>query len=209
MDKKGISRALGRGSGLLQEHLPGDRTLDGPILCAACVWAARRIFDLRRRILGWQAWLDPGPHRARPEGSVRGFFENHHGLAGAFADELEANDRRALRKAFAGLYPVLGIEDPFLQTLFEAEIETGAYRAIAAEFAARARSARDAVRRAPAELWTGLSAVGAELAAHGIHELADREIRRLIAHAVEPAGGPSPAAGTKPRPRPAAASLPR
>jgi len=65
---------LARGVEILDELLPLKSWLYFPLLYSACVWAVRRVFDYRERILAWQVWLDPEFVRTKPDGFVLDFF---------------------------------------------------------------------------------------------------------------------------------------
>jgi hypothetical protein len=182
MDKKGVEKALAGAVRALSDILPLKSYLLFPVVYSVCVWAVRRVFDYRARILSWQAWLEPGAIGTKPDDFVLRFFRNHGGLAREYAEEFEARNMKALRKAFARLYPVVGIEDPFLQGLFGAELKAEDYRKIVAEFAARGARARADIAAASLDdrFWRDLEAAGMEMASLGIHLLADDAVRRVI-----------------------------
>ena len=150
MDKKSVEKALAGAVRALSDILPLKSYLLFPVVYSVCVWAVRRVFDYRARILSWQAWLEPGAIGTKPDDFVLQFFRHHGGLAREYAEELEARNMKVLRKAFARLYPVVGIEDPFFQGLFGAELKAGDYRQIVAEFAARGAKARADIAAATA-----------------------------------------------------------
>src|SRR5512137_656708 len=104
MSKKSVEAALARGVELLDELLPLKSWLYFPLLYAACVWAVRRIFDYRERILAWQVWLDPEFVRAKPDGFVLDFFRSAGPLRREYAAEIDRGDLRVLRAAFPALY---------------------------------------------------------------------------------------------------------
>jgi hypothetical protein len=191
MSKKDIESALARGVEILNEFLPLKTTLYFPILYFACVWAVRRVFDYRERILSWQVWLDPAEVRTKPDEFILHFFATHEVLSRVYAAEIATGDARTLRTAFAALYPVCGLEDAFLQALFKKEIESGDYRRMAAEFDARAAKARDDIRPAQedARFWRALENLGAELAALGIHLLADEDVQKAVINVVKKKAG--------------------
>jgi hypothetical protein len=195
MSKKGIEAALARGVELLDKFLPLKSWLYFPILYAASVWAVRRVFDYRDRILAWQVWLDPEFVRTKPDGFVLDFFAGDEGLGREYAGEIARGDLRTLRAAFPALYSVIGLEDAFLKALFKAELDAADYRAVVVEFAARTARARDAIGPAAADpsFWEGLERVGREAASLGLHLLKDAEVQDLIAALIKgPAGaGPS------------------
>ena len=182
MSKKDIESALARGVEILNEFLPLKTALYFPILYSACVWAARRVFDYRERILSWQVWLDPEEVRTKPGEFILHFFATQAALKTVYAGEIAGRDMKALRAAFPALYLVCGLEDAFLKALFKKELDSGGFRKIAAEFGTRASKARKDIR--PVEMstpfWTALENLGAELAALGIHLLKDEEVEKAI-----------------------------
>lgn len=182
MSKKSVEAALARGVDALDKFLPLKSWLLFPVLYSACVWAVRRVFDYRERILAWQVWLDPEFVRTKPDGFILDFFAGQAALAREYADEVARRDFRVLRAAFPALYPVFGLEDAFLKALFRPEIAAGDFRAIVVEFAARTAKAREDIRPAAADpdFWKALQLVGMEAASLGLHLLEDEEVQDLI-----------------------------
>jgi len=195
MAKKDIEAALARGVELLDKFLPLKSWLFFPVLYAACVWAVRRVFDYRERILAWQVWLDPDFVRTKPDEFILDFFAGDERLRREYADEMAHGDLRVLRAAFPALYSVMGLEDAFLKALFKAELDAADYRAIVVEFAARTARARDAIGPAAADpaFWGILERIGREAASLGVHLLKDDEVQDMIVALIKgPAGlGPS------------------
>lgn len=195
MAKKDIEAALARGVEILEAFLPLKSWLLFPVLYSACVWAARRVFDYRERILAWQVWLDPDFVRTKPDEFILAFFCGNEALGREYADEIARKDLRVLRAAFPALYPVFGLEDAFLKALFKTEIDAADYRAIVVEFASRTAKARDDIRPAAAdpEFWKALFFVAAEAASLGLHLLKDEEVQDMIVALIKgPVGfGPS------------------
>jgi len=182
MAKKDIEAALTRGVELLDELLPLKSWLYFPVLYAACVWAVRRVFDYRERILAWQVWLDPEFVRTKPDEFILDFFCGNAALHREYSDEIARGDLRVLRAAFPALYSVIGLEDAFLKALFKAELDAADYRTIVVEFAARTAKAREAIRPAAANpaFWEALERIGREAASLGIHLLKDEDVQDLI-----------------------------
>jgi hypothetical protein len=195
MAKKDLEAALARGIDLLNELLPLKSWLFFPILYASCVWAVRRVFDYRERILAWQVWLDPEFVRTKPDAFILEFFCGNAALRREYADEIARRDLRVLRAAFPALYNVIGLEDAFLKALFKAEIDAADHRAIVVEFAARTAKARDDSRPAASDpkFWEGLERFGREAASLGLHLLKDEEVQDMIVALIKgPVGlGPS------------------
>jgi hypothetical protein len=182
MDKKRAEHILDNGVKVLAEFLPLKTHLYFPVLYSICVWAVRRIFDLKERVLAWQVWLEPGMVESKPDAFILNFFERTEGVREAFAGEVRAKDSAALRKAFAGLYPVCGLEDAFLLALFREELEAGDFRKISDEFGERAAQAIEDIKSAGSgqEFWRGMQSVGMEIASLGIHVMSDAQVRKLI-----------------------------
>ena len=195
MSKKDVEAALGRGVEILGEFLPLGSWLLFPVLYSACVWAVRRVFDYRERILAWQVWLDPEFVRTKPDDFVLHFFSGHEALGRVYADEVARRDLRALRAAFAALYPIFGLEDAFLAALFKPEIEAADYRAIVVEFAARTARAMTDIRPAVSnpDFWKALELIGMEAASLGLHLLKDEEVQDMIVALVKGPAAAGPA----------------
>jgi hypothetical protein len=182
MDKKRAEHVLDNGVKVLAEFLPMKTYLYFPVLYSICVWAVRRIFDLKERVLAWQVWLEPGMVESKPDAFIMNFFERTEGVREAFAEEVRGKDMAALRKAFAGLYPVCGLEDAFLLALFQEDLEAGELRKIADEFGKRAARAIEDIKPAGSgqEFWRGMQSVGMEIASLGIHVMSDAQVRKII-----------------------------
>jgi hypothetical protein len=182
MSRKALEAALDRGVELLDRFLPLKSWLVFPVLYAACVWAVRRVFDYRERILAWQVWLDPEVVRTKPDDFILDFFAGHEHLHREYADEIARKDLRVLRAAFPALYNVIGLEDAFLKALFAAELGAADYRTLVVEFTARTAKARAAIRPAAADpaFWKALQLIGMEAASLGLHLLKDEEVQDLI-----------------------------
>lgn len=197
MSEKSVEAALARGVEVLDEFLPLKSWLVFPVLYAACVWAVRRVFDYRERILAWQVWLDPDFVRTKPDGFIVDFFAANAGLARDYEGEIACGDIRALRAAFPALYPVLGLEDAFLKALFKPELDRADYRTIVVEFAARTAKAREGLAPAASDpdFWRALVAVGVEAASLGLHLLSDEAVQDLIVRLLK---GPSSLGPTVP-----------
>ncbi len=182
MSKKDVEAALARGVELLDRLLPLKAWLYFPILYAACVWAVRRVFDYRDRLLAWQVWLDPEFVRTKPDPFILDFFCGDEALRREYATEIDRGDLRVLRAAFPALYSVIGLDDAFLKALFKPELDRGDLRAIVVEFTARTARAREAIKPAAGDpaFWSALEGVGRETASLGLHLLKDREVQDLI-----------------------------
>jgi hypothetical protein len=182
MDKKRAEHVLDNGVKVLAEFLPLKTYIYFPVLYSICVWAVRRIFDLKERVLAWQVWLEPGMVESKPDGFILNFFERTEGVREAFAEEVRGKDMADLRKAFAGLYPVCGLEDAFLLALFQEDLEAGEFRKIADEFGERAARAIEDIKPAGSgqEFWRGMQSVGMEMARLGIHVMSDAQVRKII-----------------------------
>ncbi len=195
MSKKDVEAALGRGVEILDEFLPLKSWLYFPVLYSACVWAVRRVFDYRDRILAWQVWLDPEFVRTKPDEFVLHFFSGDEALGRQYADELARGDLRTLRAAFPALYPIFGLEDAFLKGLFKVEIEAADLRGIVVEFAARTSKAINDIRPAATnpDFWKALEIVGLEAASLGLHLIKDEDVQNMIIALVKKPSGIGPA----------------
>ncbi len=194
MSRKQVEAALGRGVDILNDFLPLKSWLYFPVLYSACVWAVRRVFDYRERILAWQVWLDPEFVRTKPDEFVSHFFAGHEALNRTYSDEIGRRDVRVLRAAFPALYPIFGLEDAFLTALFKAEIDAADHRGIVVAFASRTRQALDDIQPAAADpgFWKALELLGMEAASLGLHLLKDEDVQDMIVALVKRPAAISP-----------------
>lgn len=187
MESENFESALARGVEILSEFLPLHTYLYFPILYSACVWAIRRVFDYKERILTWQVWLEADAIQTKPDEFIFHFFKTHDDLCRIYAEEIEARDSKTLRRDFAALYPLCGLEDAFLKALFKADLDAGAFRKIAEEFpekAARAKRHIEAVEK-NRFFWRFLESFGMEIAFLSVHLLKDEDVQNLIIDAVK------------------------
>jgi hypothetical protein len=193
MEREDMARVLARGAAALGSFLPEKTDLLFPILYAACVWAARRVFNYRDHLLTWRIWLDPEIVLTKADGLVLKYFENDPRLKEIFSGELGARDLTALRKAFRALYPVCVLEDAFLAGLFRDELAAGDFRKIVEEFGGALSRTWEDLRAVEAnrDFWEFLEGLGMEIASLEIHRFSDEEVRSLIDEALpeKPAAG--------------------
>jgi hypothetical protein len=182
MKREALARVLARGGETLASFFPGKGELLFPVLYAACVWAARRVFNYRDHLLTWRIWLDPEAVLVKADGLILSFFESDARLKEIYSRELRKGDAAALRPAFKALYPVCGLEDAFLVGLFRSELAAGDFRKIAQVFEAVLSRTRDDFRAVEGnrDFWEFLEGLGMEIASLEIHRFSDEEVRSLI-----------------------------
>ena len=130
MPKSPLEKTVENGISFLTKVFPLKTYLYFPLLNATLFWAIRRAQEWKKEIFSWQVWLDPDRIETKPDEFVLNFFENHTGLNRIYESEIRERNWASLREAFSRLYPILGLEDPFLSALFHEEIESGDYRKI-------------------------------------------------------------------------------
>ena len=171
---------------LLIKFFPKKTYLYFPLISAAINWAADQAESWKKRIFSYQVWPDPGIIEEKPDKYVYSFFKGHPGLREFYAKELKAGDIKKLRIAFARLYPVIGLEDPFLAALFLGELEAGDYETIVKEFNSRVIQAREdikSLKRKP-RLMSGLEDLTAAVVSLGTGMLSDKDVQEMISEIV-------------------------
>ena len=166
MTDKPVEKAIKNAIKLLREISPQSTYLYFPLLSAALVWAVRRPDEWEEEILSWQIWPDPDYIKVKPNDYVLDFFCGHPILQEAYSDEIQRKDWKTLRAVFIRLYPIFGLEDPFLSALFREEIETKNFAKIVLEFDAKVGKAKRNIRALKEDdrLLVGLRAFGEEMA---------------------------------------------
>jgi len=167
---------------LLSEFLPHKSYLYFPLLSSSLAWAIKRTEDWKEKIFSWKVWPDPGIIEAKPEEFIYSFFKNNPALNKAYGDEIKSRDLNTLRQAFSRLYPVMGLEDPFLSALFHQELKTGEFRKIVKEFDAKVIQAREDVEtiKTKTRLLQGLKTFSVEMASIGSDLFSRAEVQKVM-----------------------------
>ena len=142
MERKSVEGLVKRVVSVFTQFFPRHAYLYFPLISAALVWAIRRPDEWKDKILSWEVWPDPEFVPAKPNAFILAFFENDLDLAQIYKREIKKKDQTALREAFIRLYPILGLEDPFLSALFKAELEAKEFRKVVQGFDTRVDRAR-------------------------------------------------------------------
>ncbi len=142
MPKSPLEKTVENGISFLSKVLPLKTYLYFPLLNATLFWAIRKAREWKEEIFSWKVWLDPDRIETKPDEFVLNFFENHTGLNRIYESEIRERDWVFLREAFARLYPIFGLEDPFLSALFHEEIESENYRKIVSGFEEKVNQAK-------------------------------------------------------------------
>ncbi len=183
MEKSPVERAIEGGLSLVSRIFPLQTYLYIPLLQAAFLWAARRRKEWKEKIFSWKVWLDPQRLQDKPDEFVLDFFTAAPALNMAYRAEIESRNLSALREAFVRLYPLLGLEEPFLVALFAEELKATKYRMIVREFEERVgRASRDIEAiRDKSRLTAGLEAFGKEMASLHLDLLSRSKVQKAIA----------------------------
>jgi hypothetical protein len=167
---------------LLMTIYPQSTYLYFPLLSTALVWAVRRSKEWEESIFSWQVWPDPGYIKSKPDDFILEFFSSSPPLQNAYSEEIRNEDWKTLRAAFIRLYPILGLEDPFLSALFREEIEDKNFPKIVLEFDTRVEKAKKDIRAAKEDhrLLSVLRAFGEEMASLSTTLLVESEVQRSL-----------------------------
>jgi hypothetical protein len=113
---------------------------------------------------------------------VLDFFAQNAGLSKTFAKEIQNKDIPALRKFFYSLYPIVGLEDPFLCGLFHQELASLDYRQIALQYDERVAQAIVHIEAVEDEgkFLEGLELIARELAAFGADMITQRSVQDAL-----------------------------
>jgi hypothetical protein len=179
---KPVEKAIKNAIRLLREIYPQNTYLYFPLLSAALIWVVRRPKEWKESILSWQVWPDPDYIKAKPNDFILDFFSSRPLLNDAYSESTQHKDWKTLRAAFIRLYPIFGLEDPFLMALFREEIEDKNFATIVLEFDTRVEKAKRDIRALKDDyrLLAGLRTFGEELASLGMTLLVESEVQRSL-----------------------------
>lgn len=172
---------------LLSEFFPQKTYLYFPLLSASLVWAIKRSKEWKEKIFNWMVWPEPGPVRVKSDEFILNFFRNNGVLLKVYKEDVEKEDLVSLRQSFYRLYPIFGLQDPFLSALFQKELENDDCRKIAEEFDARLTRAKNDVEQYHnnARLLQGLKEFATALASLGSELLTQTKVQKVIKELVE------------------------
>lgn len=186
MESPPLDKIVDKGISFLSEFFPKSTSLYFPLLSAALVWAIKRTKEWKEKILSWKVWAEPEPIQTKPDEFVLEFFRRHPGLSQSYQVEIQKNEIEPLREAFSSLYPILALEDPFLEALFAQELDSGQYRKIVKNFKNRVKKAKGDVESVEENrLLEGLKAVADEAIGLNLELLSQAKLRKTIADLVK------------------------
>lgn len=187
MKKSAVEKIVENGVRFLSELFPQKTYLYFPLLSAFIVWAIRRNKEWKEKILSWKVWLVPGFVEAKPDEFILDFFKRNQALNKAYQDEINKAKIESLRMAFGRLYPILGLEDPFLSALFAQELESGDYRKIVEDFEERVSRAKKDIESMKGEerLLEGFNTLADEVLSLPLDLISQANIRKILADLVK------------------------
>jgi len=187
MKKTPLEKIVEKGISFLSKIFPLKSYLHFPLLSAALIWGIRRATAWKKEILSWKVYLDPERIEMKPDEYVLSFFKNHSPLNKIYETEIMSNDMKALRVAFNRLYPILGLEDPFLSALFYEEIESRDFRKIVEEFEEKASRAEKDIEafEGKSRFLEGLETVAEEAASLGIELMSEDKVQEVVANTIK------------------------
>ena len=184
---KEIEKIVVRGIDFLGGFLPLKTYLFFPLLSSAFIWAIRRTAEWKERVLSFEVWLDPDIVETKPDAFILAFFMSQPKLRKSYAGEIQAGDMSVLRPAFKSLYPIVGLEDPFLRALFKPELENGDYQAIAGSFKEKTAKAKEDIDALPdtSRLVSGLKTLAEELLSLNLQLISEPQVQKVIIRLVK------------------------
>lgn len=187
MKKSALEKVIENGVHFLSEFFPRKSYLYFPLLSASVLWAVRRRKEWKEKILSWKVWLEPDLISTKPDEFILNFFINDKNLSKIYQGEIERMELEPLRKDFARLYPILGLEDPFLSSLFAQELESKDYKKIVKDFEQRVSQAKKDMGsiKDKERLLRGLKSLADEAFSLHLELLSQAKLRKIIADFVK------------------------
>jgi len=187
MTKSSLEKAAESGVSFLSKVFPLKAYLYFPLLNATLFWALKRAKEWKKEIFSWKVWLDPDRIEAKPDEFVLDFFKSHTALRKAYEPELQERNMETLREAFARLYPILGLEDPFLSALFHENLESNDFRTIVRDFEKTVGQAKNDIEACgdPPGLIRGLKTFADEMLSLNLDLISQDEVQTVLAEIVK------------------------
>ncbi len=190
MKETTLEKIVEKGISFLSKIFPLKSYLHFPLLSAAVFWGIRRATEWKKEILSWQVYLDPERIEVKPSEFVLNFFRKHPVLNKIYKAEMrkkEKKDLETLRVAFNKLYPILGLEDPFLSALFYKELKSSDFKKIVKEFEEKVSRAEKDIEafEGKSRLLEGLETVAEEAASLSIELMSKDEVQEVVANTIK------------------------
>ncbi|MGQ9800489.1 MAG: hypothetical protein ACUVRL_02315 [Candidatus Saccharicenans sp.] len=187
MEEKKLLSFLRQAREILSDFFPTGSGVLLPLLFASLTWAINRRSKIKDRLLGLKVWLEPETLRNKPAEFILDFFVASPELKTAWAEEINNRDLKTLRPAFRALYPILGLQDPFLEKLFSGELKNHDYRRIVAEFKPRLKQALEEIEaaRVRKNFWKTLENLAKGFLSLGWSLLGEDEIREQLKKTID------------------------
>jgi hypothetical protein len=190
MEEKELISFLKQAKSVIQDFFPEDSIALVPVIFSSLIWSLNRRQAIKSQILEMRIWLEPGTLKNKPAEFILDFFESIPDLKSAYAEELAGHDLRALRAAFRALYPILGLENPFLEKLFSEELNKRDYRRIVSEFKARLTQALAEIEAVPGKrnFWKTVKEISERFLSLGWSLMTESQVREELKKIFEKLG---------------------
>lgn len=183
MSTTAVEKAIDKGIKFLSEFIPLKTYLYFPLLYSSLFWIIKRPGEWKKQIFSWKVFPAPEFIKAKPDEFILNFFEENQGLYKTYEAEIKDREMETLREAADCLYPILGLEDPFLSVLFAQELEAEDFRKIVEEFNERVSQALNDIEAVEEEprLLKALKAFADEIASLGGDLISQDKILKMFA----------------------------
>jgi hypothetical protein len=187
MKKTPVEKIVEKGISFLSKVFPLKSYLHFPLLSAALFWGIRRVAQWHKEILSWQVYLDPERIEVKPDEYILNFFKNYPDLNKVYETEIKNKDMEALREAFHRLYPILGLEDPFLSALFYEKLKSKNFKKIVSDFEEKVSRAEKDIEtfEGKSRLLDGLETIAEEMASLSIDLMSKDDVQEIVAKTVK------------------------
>jgi hypothetical protein len=187
MKKTTLEKIVKKGISFLSNIFPVKSYLHFPLLSTAIFWGIRRATEWKKKILSWQVYLDIEHIEEKPPEFVLNFFKKSSSLSQVYEAEIMSNDEEALREAFNRLYPIIGLEDPFLSALFYDERKSSDFKKIVKEFDEKVSRAKRDIEalEGKSRLLEGLKSVAEEAASLSVDLMSNEEVQEVVASEIK------------------------
>ena len=183
MNTAALEKTIEKGIKFLSEFFPLKTYLYFPLLYSSLFWVIKRPKEWKEEIFSWKVFPAPAFIKVKSDEFILNFFEDNQALYKAYEAEIKKRDLEALREAAGCLYRILGLEDPFLSSLFALELEAGDFRKIVEEFHERASQALEDIEAVEDEprLLKALGTFASEMASLCGDLISQDKILKMIA----------------------------
>ncbi|MEW6456398.1 MAG: hypothetical protein AB1410_06790 [Acidobacteriota bacterium] len=182
MNLETIKKVLGFAVETIEFFIPEKKYLIFPLLISIIEDAIKKRERSGEIAFSLPVFINPDIVETKPDKFIMNFFTSNAELKNYYEPYVKNKDISFLRQRFNTLYPILGLNDPFLRALFKKEIEKNEFEKIFECYEERLKKAKEDTEplRMDKDFRVMINKILKEIFNLGLSSLDKKEIRKIL-----------------------------